>query len=476
MLVVTGENMNDLAVPLQVRTTRREKHPSAGELLDFIENGAMPLHLVNGDGIVLYANQAELELLGYDSDEYLGRRINEFHVDQAVIEDILAQLLAGRTLRSYPARLRAKNGTIKHVEITSSAHFEDGRFVNSRCFSLDVTDLVRAREELRNKDEQMRQILDALPAAVYTTDKHGMITYFNRAATEFAGRIPVVGEDEWCVTFRLRTADGRPMPHDQCPMAIALKESRAVRGVEAMAERPDGTLVPFMPFPTPLYDESGALVGAVNMLVDVSARKEAEANQKLLVDELNHRVKNNMQMLTGLLRAAQRETENSEARAVLGEAAQRVAAIASAQQTLYQEGRPGAFPCQSFLESVCQTAQQSFPPEVTISIDCGECHLSNDIALPLALILNELLTNAAKYGQGKDGGVAIEVGLRANGEAAKLTVKDRGAGFDPRIASSRKASGLGLVRGLVAQLNGTLDIQGLDGARVSVTFPTDHRV
>ena len=84
-------------------------------------------------------------------------------------------------------------------------------------------------------------------------------------------------------------------------------------------ERPDGTRVPFIAYPTPLRDEMDELIGAVNMLVDISARKQAEANQKMLLDELNHRVKNNMQMLHALLRAAQRETQSAEARAVLAD-------------------------------------------------------------------------------------------------------------------------------------------------------------
>jgi PAS domain S-box-containing protein len=449
----------------------RESFPTPTDLLDFFDNGAIPLHFVGGDGTILYANKAELALLGYEPHEYLGRRIGEFYVDREASEDVLARLARGDTLRSYAARLRAKDGAIKHVEITSSAHFQDGLFVNTRCFSVDVTDLVRTRQELRNKDDQMRQILDALPAAVYTTDSRGVITYFNRAAVDFAGRTPTIGEDQWCVTFRLRTSDGQPLPHDQCPMAIVLKESRPVRGVEAMAERPDGSLVPFMPFPTPLFDEAGALVGAVNMLVDVSARKEAEANQKLLVDELNHRVKNNMQMLTGLLSAAQRETESREARIVLGDAARRVAAIASAQQILYRESAPGFFGCRSFLEAVCRTAQHSFGPDVAISIDCGEGNLRNDTALPLALILNELLTNAAKYGRATDSCVDVNVSLQFEGETARLSVADGGPGFEPAIVQSRRASGLGLVRALVTQLDGTLTIDGTQGGRATVIFP-----
>jgi PAS domain S-box-containing protein len=127
-----------------------------------------------------------------------------------------------------------------------------------------------------------RELLDALPAAIYTTDAAGRLTYYNAAVVQLAGRVPKVGSDEWCVTWRLFWPDGTPLPHDECPMAVALKTGRPVRGVEAIAERPDGTRVPFMPYPTPLHDASGNVVGAVNMLVDLTERSHAEQARQLL--------------------------------------------------------------------------------------------------------------------------------------------------------------------------------------------------
>jgi hypothetical protein len=114
-------------------------------------------------------------------------------------------------------------------------------------------------------------------------------------------------------------------------MAIALKEGRPVRGAEAVAERPDGTRVPFIPFPTPLRDASGKITGAINMLVDISERKQAETQQRLLLNELNHRTKNNMQVLQSLLFGAARSAKSEEARRVLEEASGRIAAMAAAQ-------------------------------------------------------------------------------------------------------------------------------------------------
>jgi PAS domain S-box-containing protein len=127
-----------------------------------------------------------------------------------------------------------------------------------------------------------RELLDALPAAIYTTDAAGRLTYYNAAAVRLAGRTPTIGTDEWCVTWRLYWPDGTPLPHNECPMAVALKTGRPVRGMEAIAERPDGTRVPFMPFPTPLHDASGNVVGAVNMLLDLTERSQAEQVRQLL--------------------------------------------------------------------------------------------------------------------------------------------------------------------------------------------------
>ena len=119
------------------------------------------------------------------------------------------------------------------------------------------------------------QLIDALPAAIYVTDPAGRITYFNEAAAALWGCRPKLHSDQWCGSWRLYWLDGTPMPHDQCPMAIALKQGRAIRGGQAVAERPDGTRVPFMAFPTPLRDASGTLIGAVNMLVELSEQQRA---------------------------------------------------------------------------------------------------------------------------------------------------------------------------------------------------------
>jgi len=120
-------------------------------------------------------------------------------------------------------------------------------------------------------------LIDALPVAIYTTDAEGCITYYNDSAAELWGCRPEIGTARWCGSYRLFRLNGEPLRHDECPTAVALREGRPVRGIEAIAERPDGSRVRFLPFPTPMRDESGRITGAVNLLMDLSERDKTEA-------------------------------------------------------------------------------------------------------------------------------------------------------------------------------------------------------
>jgi PAS domain S-box-containing protein len=150
---------------------------------------------------------------------------------------------------------------------------------------------------LHEREQYYQHMLEALPVAIYTTDPAGKITYFNQAAADLAGRRPRLGGDEWCVTWRLYRPDGTPLPHDECPTAVTLREGRPVRGQEAIAERPDGTRVPFMAYPTPLFDSSGRLVAVVNLLMDISDQKRAETQAQQMKALLEERVEQRTQAL-----------------------------------------------------------------------------------------------------------------------------------------------------------------------------------
>jgi PAS domain S-box-containing protein len=391
---------NVLATAIERKQAEQELRRSKEELADFLENAVFGMHWMDKDGIILWANRAELNMLGYTAEEYVGRKISDFHADSAVIDDILTRLTRGEELHQIPARMHCKDGSTKDVLIDSNALFENGELLHTRCFTLDITqrklaeealieseqrfkslfdynvDAVfsfdldgaftsanpacqrvsgysteellgtsfaplvveedlqrafdsftravlgepqtievairhkeghrvdlsvtaipiitasgttgvfgiakdiserkRAEQGLRESERRYRELIEGVGVAVYTTDAEGRITLYNEAAAELWGRHPELGKDLWCGSWKLYWPDGSPMQHDQCPLAITLKENRPVRDAEAIAERPDGTRVSFVPYPMPLRDASGAITGAVNVLVDITDRKRAE--------------------------------------------------------------------------------------------------------------------------------------------------------------------------------------------------------
>ncbi|WP_339491867.1 PAS domain S-box protein [Pseudomonas rhizophila] len=564
-------------------------HAMAQELLsknadleDFFDNSAVGLHIVSGDGVIVRANKAELSLLGYSADEYIGRQIADFHADVHVIDEILDRLGRGDGLDRYPARLLAKDGSIRYVLITSNARIKDGKLYNTRCFTVDVTNvhaaemarresdgrlaatyeaatvgiaeadseghlirvndalcdmLGRTREQLlamtffeythtdsveqdatlyarqiagelgsyvlrkrafkpdgeivyldihsssvrdllgnfrygvrviqdvttehlmgqriQESEQHMRVLLEALPAAVYTTDAKGRITFFNQAAVELAGQTPQLG-DMWCVSWRLLNVDESPLPHDKCPMAVALRENRPIRGVEAIAERPDGTRVPFIPYPTPLHDANGELVGAVNMLVDITERKQAENRQKVLIDELNHRVKNTLVTVQSIASQTARNADSAKEGYQRFEA--RLLALSRAHDLLTKR-HWGRSPLDCLVREVVAPVFGHDPSRLLIegpSID-----VNSRVALNLTMTLNELAINALKHGA-----MTVQTGrvsiiwtsqVHTDGILLSLCWREQGG---PKIVES-KTHGLGLrlmERCIKRDLNGSFEL------------------
>ncbi len=249
-----------------------------------------------------------------------------------------------------------------------------------------------AGQQWAARERQFRELLDALPAAVYTTDAAGRITYYNEAAAALWGNRPTLNNSQWCGSWKLYWPDGTPMAHCDCPMAIALKENRPVRGMEAACERPDGSRVAFIPYPTPLRDEAGRLLGAVNMLVDISERKRAEEQQALLVRELHHRVKNTLATVQAILGSTARSSATvAEFKdAMIG----RIGALAKTHLLLSEEGITVSFDV--ILRSELDPFDDGTGKRVTLSGPHVE--IDARLAVLLGMAIHELTTNAAKFG------------------------------------------------------------------------------
>ena len=244
-----------------------------------------------------------------------------------------------------------------------------------------------AVDAFRRREVNFRDILEDLPAAIYTTDAEGNLTYFNKACVEFSGRTPVLGNDQWCVTWKLYMPDGRSLPHAECPMAVALREGRPNRGIEAIAERPDGTRINFIPYPNPIFDEAGDLIGAVNMLVDVTEQKKTEERMAMMAREVDHRANNLLAVMQSLLHLTKADS------------------IEEYRETL--QGRFWALAKVNALIAVARWRDVDFKALVHEELSAfsdrtlvngDSLSIAPNAAQNVAIIIHELATNAVKYG------------------------------------------------------------------------------
>jgi PAS domain S-box-containing protein len=194
------------AAELEAEVARLRR--SERELADFVENAAEGLHRVGRDGTILWANRAELKMLGYRWEEYVGRHISEFHLDADVIDDILRTLLSGGTLYDRPARLRCKDGSIRHVLIHSNGCFDEehlgGKLRYTRCFTRDATAHHERNAALAQRDAML---LNAPVAAALLTGPELRFRLANRRFCDLAGRGELEGK-RFAEAFPLLRAGG----------------------------------------------------------------------------------------------------------------------------------------------------------------------------------------------------------------------------------------------------------------------------
>jgi two-component sensor histidine kinase len=201
--------------------------------------------------------------------------------------------------------------------------------------------------------------------------------------------------------------------------------------------------------------------------------EEALQDRDLMLRELHHRVKNNIHMLAGMLSAARRETQIPEAAMVLEEAGRRLSAVGAVHQMLYRGDNLTGVAGDAYVARIGMMVMEAAGARDCLSVVADPVEVPNDAAVPLALILNELLSNALKHGGQSDGSPGeIELGLAAVDADIEMWVMDQGPGFDAVAESGRRASGLGLVRGLTRQIGGFFSVgQGrAGGARCAVRF------
>ncbi len=249
-------------------------HHEGDELDDFFENAAVGLHLVSGNGTILRANRAELQMLGYAAEEYVGRNIAEFHADRRTIEDILSRLNRGEQLIEHPAHLRAKDGSIRQVRISSNARTRNGKVINTRCFTVDVTDRLRAEALLCEQDERLAATYEHAGIGIAEVDADGKLRRVNGHLSALLGCSP----EELLDRSIFDPALAEEIERDQAQFRRQVSGEIDRYTIEKRFRRADGTKLWVSITSSSVHDAGGQFLYAVRVQHNITDQKRAEAS------------------------------------------------------------------------------------------------------------------------------------------------------------------------------------------------------
>jgi Amt family ammonium transporter len=247
--------------------TLADMQRSRQELEDFFEKAAVGLCWLGPDGAILRANQSELDIVGYGPDEYVGKNARQFHVAPEIADDMLRRVRAGETVRNVEARLRHRDGSIRHVLISANAQLEDGRFARARCVTRDITDLKVAEQAVAH----FKDMVESADDAIIGQTMEGVITTWNPAATRLYGYAAdeVIGKP---ITLLIP-----PDHRDELPGIFeSLRRGQRIEHYETTRVRKDGTRVEVSVSISPIMDGRRYPIGATSIARDITYRRQVE--------------------------------------------------------------------------------------------------------------------------------------------------------------------------------------------------------
>ena len=440
------------APPTRARKAIKRARAARGrELSDFLENAPHAIDSVDAAGTILWANQFELDLLGYAPDEYIGHNIAEFHADASQLALIVERLRSGRPLNEEPARLRCKDGSIRDALVTSNVRWEAGRHVYSRCFTRDVTDQKRSREAVEAAEERAERSQAFLAAIVESSDDaivskslDSRIKSWNKGAERLFGYSAeeVVGKS---ITIIIPP---ELQYQEQIILSRIVKRER-IEHFETVRVAKDGRRIDVSLTISPVLDRQGRVIGVSKSARDISDRKRleealraADRRKDQFLAMLGHELRNPLAPIRNVTEMLRRTPAQSpELEPLYAVLERQVQQMARLLDDLLDVGRisQGKINFQhepmDFQAAIAYAVESSTPfiesrgHRLSVSVPDGELPMSGDMAR-LVQMLTNLLNNAAKYTP--EGG-SITLTAERVGAAVEVRVKDNGAGIAPEM-------------------------------------------
>jgi len=257
-----------------------EKNKTEIILKDYFENAAIGIHWVDEDGTILWANPAELRMLGYPEEEYVGRNISEFHASPSAINEILHRLKCKESLKNYDADVVCKDGSIRHITLNSTVLWEGETFVHTRCFTIDVTESKRAAQAVQESEARFRTMASLVPLIIWTTDPLGQCTFMNTRWEEMTGVPAEQGLGTAWMEF-IHPDDRENIRRSWKRALGARKQFEAkFRFRSASGNHP----VCFA-HSTPRYDASGTFAGYIGIIQNISLEEQIKSSLEKIVLE-----------------------------------------------------------------------------------------------------------------------------------------------------------------------------------------------
>jgi two-component system CheB/CheR fusion protein len=380
--------------------TERQRGEAAYASLAAIVNSSQDA-IIGRDlnGVITSWNKSAERLFGYTEEEAVGQPVKMLIPLDRLQEEhnILDHLKRGDRIDILETIRVRKDGSTLETSVTSSPIKDaNGQVIGGSKIVRDITERKRADEIVRASEERFHTLFTLGPVAVYYCDRAGVIQNFNQRAEELWGRIPAPGDtdERFCGSFKMFRPDGSFMPHEQCPMAEVLSgKIPELHDGEVLIERPGGSRVSVIANIRPTKNEQGEVTGAINCFYDITARKQGEDQRKLLMDELDHRLKNTLTVIQSIAKQTGRNAASLDQFREAFDA--RLRALSSTHDLLTQNEWRGAP-----LGEIIAMELSSYDAEGSrrVSVVGEEVHLNSQQTLTLGLTIHELATNAAKYG------------------------------------------------------------------------------